>query len=66
MKDKHTAPFIDDLVVNPAYLVEFLPKLRKIVQKYKLFATIQGHIGDGNFHVISLMAIEDPKERAKL
>ncbi len=66
VKDKHTAPFIDDLVVNPQYLPEFLPKIRKIIKKYKLFATIAGHMGDGNFHIIPLMKIEDPKERAKL
>jgi FAD/FMN-containing dehydrogenase len=66
VKDKHTAPFIDDFIVNPPYLSEFLPKLRKIIRKYKLFATIAGHMGDGNFHVIPLMKIEDPKERKKL
>jgi len=66
VKDKHTAPFIDDLVVNPEYLTEFLPKLRKIINKYKLFATIAGHMGDGNFHIIPLMKLEDPKDRAKL
>ena len=66
VKDKHTAPFIDDLVVPPPYLPEFLPKLQKIIKKYKLMATIAGHMGDGNFHVIPLMKIEDPKERAKL
>jgi len=66
VKDKHTAPFIDDFIVPPARLPEFLPKIRKIVRKYKLFATLQGHVGDGNFHIIPLMDIEDPKERAKL
>lgn len=66
VKDKHTAPFIDDFVVPPANLTEFLPKLRKILKKYKLLATIAGHMGDGNFHVIPLMKIEDPAERAKL
>ena len=66
VKDKHTAPFIDDFVVPPAHLAEFLPKLRVIIRKYKLFATIAGHMGDGNFHVIPLMKIEDPNERAKL
>lgn len=64
--DKHTAPFIDDLVVNPQHLPEFLPKLRKIINKYKLLATVAGHMGDGNFHVIPLMKIEESKERAKL
>jgi len=64
--DKHTAPFIDDMVVPPEHLVEFLPKLQKIIKKYKLLATVAGHMGDGNFHVIPLMKIEDPRERAKL
>lgn len=66
VKDKHTAPFIDDFVVPPKYLVDFLPELQKIIKKYKLFATIAGHMGDGNFHVIPLMKFEDPKERAKI
>lgn len=66
VKDKHTAAFIDDLVVPPEHLPEFLPQLRKIVNKYNFMATVAGHMGDGNFHVIPLMKIEDPKERAKL
>jgi len=66
VKDKHTAPFIDDLVVNPNYLAEFLPKIRKIIKKYKLMATIAGHMGDGNFHIIPLMKLEDKKDRNKI
>ncbi len=66
VRDKHTAPFIDDFVVNPEYLPEFLPRLRRIIKKYKLFATIAGHMGDGNFHIIPLMKLEDPKERKKI
>lgn len=66
VKDKHTAPFIDDLVVNPPYLKEFLPQIQEIIKKYKLFATVAGHMGDGNFHIIPLMKLEDPNDRAKL
>jgi FAD/FMN-containing dehydrogenase len=66
VKDKHTAPYIDDFIVPPEHLVEFLPGLRAIIKKYGLFATIAGHMGDGNFHVIPLMKIEDPKEREKI
>ncbi|HEX7260012.1 MAG TPA: FAD-binding oxidoreductase [Candidatus Saccharimonadia bacterium] len=66
VKDKHTAPFIDDLVVPPEHLTDFLPKLRVIIKKYNLLATIAGHMGDGNFHIIPLMRMEDPQERAKL
>lgn len=66
VKDKHTAPFIDDFIVPPACLPEFFPKLQAIIRKYKLFATIAGHMGDGNFHVIPLMKIELQSEREKL
>ena len=66
VKDKHTAPFIDDFIVPPEHLPEFLPKLRKIISKYKLFATVAGHMGDGNFHIIPLMNIELKTERAKI
>ncbi|NCU37670.1 FAD-binding oxidoreductase [Candidatus Saccharibacteria bacterium] len=65
MKEKHAAPFIDDLVVPPVKVRDFLPQLREIIVRYKLLATITGHLGDGNFHVIPLMKIEDPKEKAK-
>lgn len=66
VKDKHTAPFIDDLVVPPQYLSEFLPEVRKIINKYGLLATIAGHMGDGNFHIIPLMEIEKQSERDKI
>jgi FAD/FMN-containing dehydrogenase len=66
VKDKHTAPFIDDFVVPPAALPEFLPQLRAIVEKYRLLYTIAGHVGNGNFHIIPLMRLQDPEERAKL
>ncbi len=66
VKDKHTAPFIDDFVVPPAHLTEFLPQLQQIIKKYQLFATIAGHMGDGNFHVIPLMKLEDKKDRDKI
>lgn len=66
VKDKHTAPFIDDFVVPPKHLALFLPKLRVIIKRYKLNATIAGHMGDGNFHVIPLMKLEDPKDRRKI
>lgn len=66
VKDKHTAPFIDDLIVPPDHLVEFFPKLTKILEDYKINSTIAGHMGDGNFHIIPLMDLADPKERAKI
>lgn len=65
IKDKHTAPFIDDFIVRPEYLQKFLPELNAIFSKYPdLIYTIAGHMGDGNFHIIPLMNIKDPRERA--
>lgn len=59
-----TAPFIDDVVVKPEHLPEFLPKMRKILDDYKLVYTIAGHAGNGNFHIIPLMDMKQEKNRA--
>lgn len=61
VKDKHTAPFIDDIIVKPEFLPEFLPKLNKILNKYPITYTIAGHAGNGNFHIIPLMDFADEK-----
>lgn len=66
IRNKHTAPFIDDLIVPPETLPEFLPKLIEIMQKYKLLYTIAGHMGDGNFHIIPLMNLKKSSERNKI
>ena len=63
MKGTRTAPFIDDVIVNPDKLPEFLPKLNALLKQYDLTYTIAGHIGDGNFHIIPLMKLSDPKAK---
>ncbi|OGH02627.1 MAG: hypothetical protein A2798_03240 [Candidatus Levybacteria bacterium RIFCSPHIGHO2_01_FULL_37_17] len=64
IKDKHTAPFIDDIVVAPQHLEDFLPKLNEILSKYPtLIYTIAGHLGDGNFHIIPLMNLHEASQR---
>jgi FAD/FMN-containing dehydrogenase len=55
IRGKRTAPFIDDFVVPPLALPEFLPKLQEILSHYDLVYTIAGHVGDGNFHIIPLV-----------
>ncbi len=60
-----TAPFIDDIVVRPSQLPEFLPKLNAILAKYpSLIYTIAGHAGDANFHIIPLMDLSKEDQRA--
>jgi len=64
VKNMHTAPFIDDIVVHPHELPEFLPRLNAILSKYpKLIYTIAGHAGDANFHIIPLMDLKDESQR---
>lgn len=63
VRGKHTAPFIDDVVVTPAQLPQFLPELNAIMAEYKLIYTIAGHVGDANFHIIPLMDLKDPNTK---
>lgn len=60
VRGKNTAPFVDDFVVEPKYLPEFLPKLYTILDKYDLLYTVAGHVGNGNFHIIPLMDFSRP------
>ncbi|MDB5260445.1 MAG: putative oxidoreductase [Candidatus Nomurabacteria bacterium] len=59
LKGYRTAPTIDDIIVHPKDLPEFLPRLDKIFAKYDkdLVYTIAGHMGDANFHIIPLIDI---------
>ncbi len=60
VKNMRTAPFIDDIIVRPEKLPEFLPRLYKILDEYKdLTYTLVGHVGDGNFHVIPLVKLSE-------
>lgn len=64
VQGRRTAPFIDDVVVRPEKLPEFFPRINKIMEKYdNLVYTIAGHVGDGNFHIIPLMNMKDPRSR---
>jgi FAD/FMN-containing dehydrogenase len=64
IKNMHASPFIDDFAVEPKYLTEFLPKLNALLAKYpSIILTVAGHIGDGNFHIIPLVRLEEEKER---
>lgn len=65
VKGLEAAPFVDDIIVKPEYLPEFLPKVNAILDKYKnnLIYTIAGHLGDGNFHIIPLMDLKNPETR---
>ncbi|HSD98476.1 MAG TPA: FAD-binding oxidoreductase [Patescibacteria group bacterium] len=55
----HTAPFIDDFVIDPHDIAKVLPEISSIVKHHKGFIfTIAGHVGNGNFHIIPLTDIQ--------
>jgi FAD/FMN-containing dehydrogenase len=61
---KISAPFIEDIVVHPDQLPEFMPQLDAIFAKYPAFVyTIAGHAGDANFHIMPLMDLSDKDQR---
>lgn len=60
---KRTAPFIDDIIVPPMCLPEFMPKIKKILDDAGFVYTIAGHVGNGNFHIIPLMDMRDASNR---
>lgn len=60
VRGMRTAPFIDDFIINPKYLPQFLPELQNILKDYDFNYTIAGHAGNGNFHIIPLMDMTNP------
>lgn len=66
VKDKQTAPFIDDICVLPEKLPKFLPKIINILKKHKIAVNIVGHAGSGNLHIIPLMDLSKASEREKI
>lgn len=66
VKGKQTAPFIEDFIVKPEKLPEFLPQVLKILKDHGIVANIAGHAGNGNFHIIPLMDLTKQSEKDKI
>src|SRR3990167_4754697 len=66
VKNKRTAPFIEDFCIPPEKVHEFLPKALKILKEHGIEANIAGHAGNGNFHIIPLMDLKQKSERDKI
>jgi len=62
LKGMRTAPFVEDIIVPIESMKEFVPKMEKLMDKYKFVYTIAGHAGNGNFHIIPLMKLNTQKE----
>lgn len=62
---KTAAAFIDDIIVMPEDLPQFLPRLQSLLEPYEndIIYTIAGHVGDANFHIIPLIDLKNPEAR---
>ena len=65
-KGLYASPFIDDLVVHVDDFPQFWPELNALLSQHRLLYTIQGHIGDANFHIIPLMDLGKSQARAEI
>jgi len=64
IRNKHTAPFIDDFVIDPHKMAEIIPQITDTLKEHPEYIfTVAGHIGNGNFHIIPIVDIKNPKVR---
>lgn len=64
VRNKHTAPFIDDFVIDPHLMGTVVPQVIDVLKKHPEFIyTVAGHVGNGNFHIIPLVDIQNPNVR---
>ena len=65
LRGTYACPFIDDFVVPTTSYASFLPELNALLDAYRdaMVYTVAGHIGNGNFHIIPLMDLKNPRAR---
>jgi anaerobic glycerol-3-phosphate dehydrogenase C subunit len=56
---KRPIPFIEDAIVPPERLDEFVAGAYAIFNKYSVDACVYGHAGDGNMHIRPLIDMKD-------
>jgi D-lactate dehydrogenase (cytochrome) len=56
--------FVTDVCVPLSRLAECIADTMVDIESAKLIATVMGHVGDGNFHVMVMFDMENPEEIA--
>lgn len=63
---KRPIPFIEDAIVPPDRLDEFLVGAYAVFDKYSVDACVYGHAGDGNMHIRPLIDMKDKADLIKM
>jgi len=58
--------FIEDFCIKPENLPSFFLQMLTILRENSIQATVAGHAGNGNFHIIPLMDLSDDAQRQKI
>jgi len=63
---KKPIAFIEDAAVHPRRLGEYIAGLREILKRNGAEASIYGHAGDGNLHVMVFLDMKSPEDVARM
>jgi anaerobic glycerol-3-phosphate dehydrogenase C subunit len=63
---KKPIAFIEDAAVHPRRLGEYIAGLREILKRNAAEASIYGHAGDGNLHVMVFLDMKKPEDLARM
>ena len=65
-ENRRPAAFLEDMVIPPQHLPEFLTELTKLLQTHEAEYAMHGHGGDGHFHFYPLLDFTDPDTPGKI
>jgi len=63
---KKPIAFIEDAAVHPRYLSQYIKGLRELFKRFKVDASIYGHAGDGNPHLMVFLDLTQENEVKKM
>ena len=63
---KKPIAFIEDATVHPNYLSQYIKALRDLFKKFEVDASIYGHAGDGNLHLMVFLDLTREDEVKKM
>ncbi|OGQ04614.1 MAG: hypothetical protein A2026_20475 [Deltaproteobacteria bacterium RBG_19FT_COMBO_46_12] len=63
---KKPIAFMEDATVHPSYLSQYIKGLRKLFKRFEVDASIYGHAGDGNLHLMVFLDLTRENEIKKM